>query len=542
MIRNAPVNPWHLVFWVMLLVCGCAATVHGAPPILQRYTRALALRQSQQCDLTEPLRLRSLADQAFRMGFKQQAHIYLTQAIQLLEEMRACPGTAPVGGPQTRGGWPDRKQSVQTNPCRTLELAVPSDRVRVIQTIPGKVAPPSDDVLAHFTVMEQAVEDGRVTFSVCAPLLVEAAPFSPMTFTQNKAIGATAAGQVLPALSELSPQEQDARESKILDYIAQAGVGIARDFQSYGTRRFIIEPRLGSYDFAHADMAVKAANAWGIDYIGRISPHYGDIRKEGPPADESAYLAYVRKLVGHFKGRIHYWQVLKEPSPQRRGRRMDNEANLSPQQAAHLLQITYRQIKEIDPDAVVIFPGMGPEFKNSNWTVKSYLEAMVAAGAAEGFDVLGYEAYVFDVEANARLLRDILARHGQSKPLWLVQTGVPDGPTPLGIHFRGGGSDKAQASFMLPEFAKAFSSSVEKVFWGEFVDKSQAEQRHGNPFSRTWDKTGLFRVGTWTRKPGYFTLRLLATALNGFTAAERLTHNIAKFSFADRSPIYAVWP
>ena len=83
---------------------------------------------------------------------------------------------------------------------------------------------------------------------------------------------------------------------------------------------------------------------------------------------------------------------------------------------------------------------------------------------------------------------------------------------------------------------------VEKVFWGEFLDKSKSEEKGRSAFSDTWNQTGLFYTGTWAKKPGYFTHRLLATALDNFAGATQLTPNIVKFTFSNRSPIYLVWP
>jgi len=507
----------------------------------EKYRQLLQEAKSKGYDVSEAQALGERAKRAIEQRNRPEAQRLLGEAIAKLELLKSRDSK-----PQE-----DNKASEKFS---AKEMKIPinigADKVRVIDTFPLDVVNVSDNTLKNFRASEQSSKEGKVVLNINFPVLVEEYPYSDFSLKNNKAFGATESGLVKmrrevqrrgpPRASSVSDQDSDLQ--RIFKIMSQAGLGLARDFQSYDTRRVEIEARKGEYDYSRSDFAVDACRAGGFDFLGRLGLHYGKMGQEGPPSDEAAYVAYIRNTVSRYADKVKVWQVLKEPSPQKRGR-MGNDAGLSPKDVVRVLELSYNTIKSVNPNATVYFPGLGaPMKRGGKYTDESYLSEIISLGGGKYFDAIGFDAYVFHIEEQVQTYTKILKRYGCDKPLWVAQTGVPAGKIEQPIPFKGGGSDRTQIEFMVKAYATAFALGVEKVFWGEFLDKSKSEEKGRSTYSDTWNQTGLFYTGTWEKKPGYFTHRLLATALDNFTGATQLTPNTVKFTFSNRSPIYLVWP
>lgn len=495
----------------------------------ERYRQLLGEMKSKGYDVSEASALNEKAQRAAGEGNRQEARQLLEQAITKLESLEA--GAHRATQPPS-----DRETG------KTVQIKLPVNSiVRVIKTFPWNTNTVSSNTLQNFHYSKLEPKEGAVVLNIDFPVIVEEYPYSDFKFQKNKAFGSTESGQVNAALPGLSDDVLNSRQRTILSMLSQAGVGLARDFKSYDSVWSEIDPRKGVYDFSRFDYLVNTARDEGIDCIGRITSHR-ERRKGGLPEDEAAYIAYIKQIVKRYKGRVNYWQTLKEPEPRMRSQFGGNDGGLSPEDAIRILELSYNAIKSVDKNAAVYFPGTGPYFEVGKYNTDSYFEKIISLGGARYFDVLGFDAYAYDIEEQAIKYRNILKKHGLDKPLWVAQTGVPDssiyGPGP----FRGGGSPMAQCAYMVKAYAVAFAAGIEKVFWGEFLDESRAEAQNRNKRSMLWDGTGLFYTGSWIRKPGYFTHRLLATALQGFSKAEKVAPNIVKFTFASKSSVYLVWP
>jgi hypothetical protein len=489
----------------------------------ERYSQLLREMKSKGYDVSEAIALNEKAKRAAKEGNRQEARQFLEQAISKLESLEAGAIRAP-------------QQSSDRETGKTVQIELPvKSKVRVVETFPWDTNTVSSNTLKNFHYSELEPKDGVVLLSINAPVIVQEYPYTDFKFKNNKAFGATEASE---GIIGLSTTEINSRLDTILKIISQAGIGLARDFRAFDTRRSNIEDGQGTYDFSRSDYAVNAAINNGIDFIGRLTPHR--VRKKGgPPEDESAYIDYIKKTVKRYKGRVKYWQTLKEPEPRVRRKVAGNDGGLSPEEAVRIFMLSYNTIKSVDENAIVYFPGPGPGFEFGGYNADSYFEKIISLGGAKYFDIMGFDAYKRDIEEQAKKYRDILKKYGYDKPLWVAQTGAPDA---YFESFPRGGSPMAQCEYMVKAYAIAFAIGIEKVFWGEFLDESLNKGKELDSKSLMWDATGLFYTGTWRMKPGYFTHRLLATALNDFTKAEKLAPNIVKFTFASKSPVYIVWP
>ncbi len=548
---NYKTNKLNLVMWLAFLflfngVCGQAYARTGrgrriphdhnqrnsGNNLVKKFQQLLKEMQDKGYDVSEAESLNQKARHLRRAGERQAARQLLKEAIAKLEAL----GSADAESTE------DFKIKISpiTKSKKSVSLAVAADKVRVIDAFPEDFVNVSANALKNFKVWEVSATNGKVGLEINSPVVVEEYPYSDFTLKQNKAFGATESGLAKIALKRLTTQELNSQLERILGLISQAGVGLARDFQSYDTRRVEIESQKGKYDFSMADYAVDTAAKKGIDFVGRIGIHFGSIRKEGPPEDEAAYIAYVKQTVKHYAGRVRIWQTIKEPMPGKR-KRVGNDAALSPKDVVKILKLSYETIKSVDPGATVYFPGLGAPIKSGGYDNDSYLEKIMALGGAKYFDVIGFSAYTYDLKEQVAKNRRIQKKYNYNKPLWVAQIGAPDGKVTRPA-FQGGGSPLAQVEFMVEKYAEAFSLGVEKVFWGEFIDNSQAGAKKRGGGSAAWNMTGLFYSGIWKLKPGYFTHRLLATALDDFAGANKLAPNIVKFTFSNRSPIYIIWP
>ena len=506
---------------------------------MQRYHQLLEEMEKKGYDVSKAKDLEEKATLAKREGDQNGARKFLQEAISTLKSLESGASIVPqatVDKEVTK----EAPVELKTTPS-TVSLPISAEKAMAIDTFPLDTKTVSSNTLQNFHYYELNAKDGTVVLNIKSPVIVTEYPYPDFKVKNNKAFGATESGQLKDSLSDLSSILLNSRQTVIMDMISQAGIGIARDFKSYDTRRDQIEPQKRDYDFSRSDYAVNVSIGKKIDYIGRITPHR--IRgKGGLPEDEEDYIAYIKQTVNRYKGRVKYWQILKEPEPRLRGNFAGNDGGLNPEDVVRILELSYKAIKSVDKDSKVYFPGSGPPFKFGGYTVDSYFEKIISLGGAKYFDVLGFDAYVYDIEEQAIKYRKILKKYGYDKPLWVAQTGVPDSKISLPISFRGGGSTTAQCEFMVKAYARAFALGIGKVFWGEFLDESLAEAKGRDEASILWDRTGLFYTGTWEKKPAYFTHRLLASVLYGFIRADKLAPNMVKFVFADKKSVYIVWP
>jgi hypothetical protein len=469
----------------------------------------------------------------------------------------------------------DSTPSAITSRGKTVILLTKAEKIRVIDTYPYDTLRNTRKALENFRIRELTPSSGKVKIEIDAPVIIEEYPYSGFVVKSNKAFGAQLAGQVNPLLSRSQYRSSDdfnRRQEKIFEILSLAGVGIARDFGSYDTRRFLVEPRKGFFQFSNTDFLTQIAHKHDIDIIARLSIHDQPF-KEGPPEDRNAYLNYIRKTVQRYNGdgntgcslappdcytkgdkqypvtnddieqwakihRIRYWETVKEPEPRRRNR-IGNDPGLTPREVKDIFQMSYETIKSVDKTALVFFGGMGPltdshDLNEQLAKEKSYFSNILSTGGGEYFDILGVSAFLYDTQEISREYKEMAKKYGYQKPLWISQAGASMQKTMLPF----GGSHQKQSEYMVKAFARAFATGVKKVFWGDFLDNSKAENRQAN----LWDSTGLFYTETWGLKPAYFTYKLLAAVLLDFNKAEEVSGNIFKFYFQERSTVYIAWP
>ncbi len=263
--------------------------------------------------------------------------------------------------------------------------------------------------------------------------------------------------------------------SQPADLMLQTGGSWVREDFAWG----LIEPHPGQFSWTATDRIAGALADRKINVLGILA--YGASWATSTTADDSSaisfyppdldkYYSFVKTLVTHYKGSIHYWEVWNEP---------DNGLFWKPapnaQQYAALLKTAYRAVKDADPTAKVLSGGV-------SGNAIPYLEAMVAAGAGDSFDILALHPYavpldpaqgliqsrpdvhkLLDVEMNK--YRAFLERHNLDRPIWITEIGWPANSWGL--------NDNEQANYLAQSFALLLSSGIpERIFWYSFKDQS----------------------------------------------------------------------
>lgn len=244
----------------------------------------------------------------------------------------------------------------------------------------------------------------------------------------------------------LQAEPDSAKVAQMLDMIAAAGFTYIRQPFFW----YEIEPRPGVYwdarwgvdTWAKYDRIVRLATERGIEIIARLDKPprwaregqpYLDECPDGPPTRYEDYARFVATVVARYRGQIRYIQIWNEPN-------LRNEWGcqpIDPTAFTHLLALAYQAAKEVDPNIVVLMPGLAPTDQTGpeNLSELLFLEGMYRAGAAPYFDIAsamvygyGYSPYDRRVDfarnnfSRVIQLREIMERYGDAqKPIWVVE-------------------------------------------------------------------------------------------------------------------------
>ncbi len=137
-----------------------------------------------------------------------------------------------------------------------------------------------------------------------------------------------------------------------------------------------------------------------------------------PPTNLEAFANYVRRVVGHYKDRIHYWEVWNEPQ---HGGFWAGTA----EEYGELLKVAYRAAKEVDPTCTIVGGG-GLNFADLAW-----VDRMLSTGCLSSMDRLSIHYYYDEVRPRRpedqtilQRAREMMAKHGRQVPIWNTEHAV----------------------------------------------------------------------------------------------------------------------
>lgn len=283
--------------------------------------------------------------------------------------------------------------------------------------------------------------------------------------------------------------------------------------------------------WAKYDQIVDLAERYGVQIWARLGTPPAWSQPEGlqgsfaPPADLQDFVNYAVAVAQRYKGRVRHFQIWNEPNLAFEW----GEQPVEPERYTELLCRTYRALKAVDPQIVVISGALAPTIDLSGYNLSSFvfLERMYAAGAKDCFDVLGAQGYgLFSAPTDRRLrittinfahmvwLRDMMVAHGDAtKPIWIGEMAwnpVPNDPSIRDRLTYGQVSDAQAAQYVVDAYERARTEwqwvGVMAYWFFKRPDASEINQ--------SWY---YFRMvePDFTPRPVYFALQAYARARFG---------------------------
>jgi hypothetical protein len=156
-----------------------------------------------------------------------------------------------------------------------------------------------------------------------------------------------------------------------------------------------VESAPGDYSWGMWDELVNAYNANGIQILLSIPkapdwarPFDDDKSVEGPPADPGQYAQFVATVADRYRGRVQAIEIWNE---QNLWYEAGGMGRINAADYVQLLQLSYRAIKAVNPDIIVVSGALTPAGNVGAAAVDDidYLNQMYANGAKGFFDALG---------------------------------------------------------------------------------------------------------------------------------------------------------
>jgi polysaccharide biosynthesis protein PslG len=255
----------------------------------------------------------------------------------------------------------------------------------------------------------------------------------------------------------LELEVEPAKRDRQLQMISEAGIGWIR--QQFPWEDIEISARGDFTDtrngpaidaWAKYDNIVDLADKYNVNIIARLgspplwSQPAGAKKGFAPPADYQDFVNYAATLATRYKGKIRYFQVWNEPNIYPEW----GDQDINPEHYTDLLCRTYKVLKAIDPENVVISGTLAQTLALSTRDLSDviFLQRMYDAGASKCFDILGAQGYgLFSGPSDHRMrpttinfahvewLRDMMIANGDAaKPIWIGEMAwnpVPDAST-----------------------------------------------------------------------------------------------------------------
>ena len=202
-----------------------------------------------------------------------------------------------------------------------------------------------------------------------------------------------------------------------IQMVSGAGIRWIRADFSWGSA----ESPQGNWHYDRLDRVVRETDQLGLNLLALLMgrPSWG--RPVYEHLDE--WLLYVENVVTRYKDKVRCWEIWNETNlAPRFWDKLDD-----PENYAMVLKATYKKIKAIDPDLVVVYAGTAGIPMN-------YIERSFQAGAGEGFDKMAVHPYrpLMDTwettlfyKKNIDDLRALMTKYNIGhKEIWLTEMGI----------------------------------------------------------------------------------------------------------------------
>lgn len=333
-----------------------------------------------------------------------------------------------------------------------------------------------------------------------------------------------------------SPKYNPGQDCRSFQALADAGfkwVRFVPDWQ-------YIEKEPGVYDFTIPDWMVSEFEVRGVKPIlglGLNNPLYGVNTRIRTAEQRTAFAAYVRALVRHYKGRVGVYEIWNEPNISSFWKPLSGETLTMSDAVNEYLAVVdavMPVIREEDPEAKVIAPGAANY--NTPW-----MQLALGRGLLARVDALSAHPYQ-GINRPELLIAQHNAVYGwtpvadRGKPIVFTEWGYSTGTGSTEV------SEATQARYLKRSALLAMMLGIR----GSFV-YNLANESLGEPCTSQKACFGLISRVSQTPKPALAAMAAMITALDGYTYADRFAYGskptvyALRFTRPDSPDKWAVW-
>ncbi len=161
-----------------------------------------------------------------------------------------------------------------------------------------------------------------------------------------------------------------------------------------------LEPERGKLNWGPADRVVQAARRHRVSIVWMVGNTATWISSNGEwngvPKDlddqRGQFPHFVRKLVERYRADIHYWEIRNEPNLDYMFQGAD------PKQYLEYLAQAHRVIKEVDPQARVLFGGLGGKVPQQLKWFRRVMQEARRRGGKLPFDIANFHVYAGEAD------------------------------------------------------------------------------------------------------------------------------------------------
>jgi len=236
---------------------------------------------------------------------------------------------------------------------------------------------------------------------------------------------------------------------EVVDHLAAAGISTWLSL-SFGNPLYTPNDKFAAAWKEHADDCMKIPG-WARGYVAEVPLYHGEKAM-------NAWLAYVRALVAHFKGRVNEFEVWNEPEIFWCCNGESMMQKLGPLQAAgdyvEFVSRTAAAVREAQPDAVIAGCVAG--------TASVYIKELGRRGLGNHIDVMCFHSYShspeYGIENTVEHIRSNISVPGKPLQIWQGESGKSSGPSK---HFASS-TEYLQAKFLARRFVTDAAAGIDR--------------------------------------------------------------------------------
>jgi len=292
-----------------------------------------------------------------------------------------------------------------------------------------------------------------------------------------------------------------------------------------------VEPKDNQWDFSISDQIILHANIEPVltlfsnQYASPTPPWETDPHKFQKTLGEEAK-DYLTHVVERYKDTVKYWEIGNEMEHWRAADPNNPREDLlpscypldgfSPQEQGLFLAQAAALIKTLDPDAVILLPGLGGL---DEYAINTWFKGVLEGGGSDWFDIVNYHYYgdwkpYFIRRKN--LEQFLEQNHLAEKPVWNTETGSTSSAT-LTLRTNYPNSEETQAADVFRRIVQAWAAGDQLVNWHTYIGSKDTP-------NNDWRCYGI-RAADGAIKPAYYSFKLLSRELTPFEKVEAIQQN-----------------